>query len=124
MSKMSQSKTDYGMRGETGEKMPKGAIASDASGEKRVKVPKADSEKGTTGQTGEKIPMAVKGKDSTGEKRVNIVGGVGMGKADSIGLRESGHMGKHDGHQGEVKGGSSESVVYDHKRVAHDQDGY
>ena len=45
-----------------------------------------------------------------------------MGKADGIGAREAGHMGKHDGRLGEMKGHMGEKVVYDHKRVEHDQD--
>ena len=46
-----------------------------------------------------------------------------MGKADGLGLREAAHMGHHDGRLGEMKGGSSESTVYEHKRVPHVQDG-
>jgi len=45
-----------------------------------------------------------------------------MGKADGIGSRNASHMGKVDGMLGEMKGGSSESVCYDHKRTAHEQD--
>lgn len=86
---MKQSGTQYGQRGETGEKLPKGVTSSDKSGEKSVKVH----------------------------------GGVGIGKADSIGARDKSHLGKHDGHQGEFNDGKSgERVVYEHKRTAHDQD--
>jgi len=38
MAKMSQPSTDYGKKGETGEKAPSGAKASDASGERSARL--------------------------------------------------------------------------------------
>ena len=46
-----------------------------------------------------------------------------MGKADGLGMREASHMGMHDGRKGEMKGHMGEKVVYEHKRMAHEQDG-
>jgi hypothetical protein len=37
-----------------------------------------------------------------------------MGKMDGIGMRESKHMGMHDGCLGECKGHMGEKVIYDH----------
>lgn len=79
---------------------------------------------GEKGETGEKIPSSVKSSDRSGEKGVAMKGGVGMGIKDSIGEREKGHLGKHDGRLGEMKGHKGETVVYSHKRIGHDQDGY
>ena len=84
---------------------------------------KMDAEKFTPGVSGEKIPKGALSSDTTGERKMAIKGGVGMGKADGLGLREASHAGKFDGKLGELKGGAREHVAYDHKRVAHDQDG-
>ena len=84
---------------------------------------KMDAEKFTPGVSGEKIPKGVLASDTSGERKMAIKGGVGMGKADGLGLREASHAGKFDGRLGELKGGAREHVAYDHKRVAHDQDG-
>ena len=104
------------------EKEPKGATASDRTGEKNVRVPKEDKEVFHTGATGEKVPKGALSSDTSGERKRPIEGGVGMGMADGIGLREASHMGRHDGRTGELNTGSRESVVYDHKRVPHVQD--
>lgn len=104
------------------EELPKGAKASDSTGEKKVKVPKMDSEKGVPSRTGAKAPEKATSSDRTGEKRVAIAGGVGMGKMDGIGEREESHMGKHDGRLGEMKGHMGEKVVYEHERMPHEQD--
>ena len=100
------------------------AISSDMTGEKKVHVSKVDREyggvKSTTGAT---PPKGATASDTSGERKRPIEGGVGMGKADGIGERDGSHMGKNDGLLGEMKGGSSESTVYEHKRVPHVQDG-
>jgi len=102
---------------------PKGAKSSDRSGEKMVSVPKADRTTGVPSTTGAKAPKRADSSDTTGERKMPIAGGVGQGMADSIGMRESSHMGKQDGRLGECKGHMGESCVYDHKRVEHVQDG-
>jgi hypothetical protein len=91
---MRQSKTDYGTRGESGEKLPKRDTASDTSGERH------ESTKNGVGM----------GKsDKTG---------VMYGKG-----RPAEHMGKHDGRLGEHNTGNmGETVIYEHNRVPHDQD--
>jgi hypothetical protein len=95
----------------------------DMSGEKKVGVSKVDRENGgAKSTTGATPPKGATSSDTSGERKMKIQGGVGMGKADSIGMREASHMGKHDGRMGEMKGGSSESNCYDHKRYAHAQD--
>ena len=106
------------MGGMSGEREPKGATASDTSGERKVGVPKADREHGAEGDSGERSPAA-KASDSSGERRARIVGGVGMGKADSIGARDSSHMGKQDGRTGEFNTGRTDKVVYSRKRSAY-----
>ena len=113
--KMQQDRTDYGTRGESGERIPAKAKASDTSGERRVSVPRADRESGTRGESGESMPKA-KASDATGERRVGITGGVGMGKADATG-RESDH-GKFDGHVGESNTGrqGDSKTVYRHTK--------
>jgi hypothetical protein len=98
------------------EKMPKGATASDMSGQKRVGTPKEDKEVYKSGASGEKMPKGVLASDMSGEKRRPIMGGVGMGMADGIGERDKSHMGKVDGRLGELKGGSREHEVYSHER--------
>ena len=103
---------------------PKGVKSSDRSGEKKIVASKVDREMGgVPSTTGAKAPKAALSSDTTGERKAPIAGGVGMGKADGIGARDGSHMGKHDGRLGEMKGGSSEKVIYDHKRVEHAQDG-
>jgi len=82
-----------------------------------------DAEKYTPGVSGEKMPKGVLASDTSGEKKVAVKGGVGMGKADGLGLREASHAGKYDGRLGELKGGAIEHVAYDHKRIEHEQDG-
>ena len=105
------------------EKLPKGAKDGDVTGEKKVGVSKVDREYGgVPSTTGAKAPKGATSSDTSGERKAKIEGGVGMGKADGLGLREAAHMGKHDGRLGEMKGSSSEATCYDHKRVAHVQD--
>ena len=104
------------------EKMPKGVKSSDSSGEKRVKVPKEDTETFKTGVSGERVPKGALSSDTSGERRRPIEGGVGMGKMDGIGMRESSQMGKYDGRLGEMNTGSREHVAYEHKRADHVQD--
>ena len=101
---------------------PKGAKASDRSGEKKVGVSKVDSTKGTPSVTGAKAPAGATASDATGERKARIAGGVGMGMADGIGERDGSHFGRYDGRLGEMKGHMGEKVVYDHKRVEHAQD--
>ena len=103
-------------------KIPK-AISSDLTGEKKVGVPKMDREYGgAKSSTGATTPKGATSSDTSGERKRPIEGGVGMGKMDGIGLREASHMGMHDGRKGEMKGGTSESNCYEHKRIAHVQD--
>ena len=104
------------------EKMPKGVAASDRSGEKMGSEKGPNSTKGTPGMTGEKMPKGVNASDMSGERKAKLVGGVGMGKADTIGMRDNSHMGKNDGMLGECKGGSREHIVYEHSRMDHAQD--
>jgi hypothetical protein len=100
-----------------------GAISSDMTGEKKVGVSKVDREYGgAKSMTGATPPKGATSSDTSGERKMKIQGGVGMGKADGLGLREASHMGHHDGRKGEMKGGSSESTCYEHKRIAHVQD--
>lgn len=95
---------------------PKGAKASDRSGEKKVGVSKVDSEKGVPSVTGAKAPKGADSSDKSGERKAPIAGGVGMGKMDGIGERDGSHMGRHDGRLGEMKGKVTEKDVYKHKR--------
>jgi hypothetical protein len=104
------------------EKLPKSVSKSDMSGEKRIKASGVDKEKYHTGASGEKMPKGVLSSDTSGERKAPIAGGVAMGKADGIGLREASHMGKNDGMLGEMKGYVGEKSVYDHKRIEHEQD--
>ena len=93
------------------------AISSDMTGEKKVSVPKMDREYGgAKSSTGATPPKGATSSDTSGERKRPIEGGVGMGKMDGIGMRESKHMGYHDGRLGECKGHMGEKVVYDHKR--------
>ena len=104
------------------EKAPKGVTASDRTGEKMGSEKGPNSLKGVPSVTGAKAPAGATASDMTGERRAKLVGGVAMGKADSIGDRVDGHMGKVDGRLGEFKGGSREHVAYEHKRADHVQD--
>ena len=110
------------------EKEPKGAKSSDTTGEKKLgptsfnKMTGVNSMKGTKGMSGEKLPKNADSADTSGERKMPLVGGVALGKADGIGMREASHMGKQDGMVGECKGHMGESCVYDHKRVEHVQD--
>jgi hypothetical protein len=107
----------YGTGAESGEKEPKGVTAGDTAGERKTKVPMEDSEKGKTGYSGEKEPKGSKASDASGEHKSAIVGGVGMGKMDSIGARDSSHLGRHDGKTGEMNDGKHEGSVYRHQRT-------
>jgi len=73
----------YGM-----EKEPKGVKSSDRTGEKMGSEKGANSLKGTPTQTGVKTPAGATASDMSGERKAKLVGGVAMGKADSIGSRE------------------------------------
>jgi hypothetical protein len=81
-----------------------------------------DAEKFTSGASGEKMPKGVLASDTSGERKMALKGGVGMGKADGLGLREASHAGKYDGRLGELKGGAKEHECYSHKRMEHEQD--
>jgi hypothetical protein len=98
------------------------ATSSDMTGQKKVGVPKMDSQVGTKSMTGATPPKSATSSDSSGERKRPIQGGVGMGKMDGIGARDASHMGMNDGRKGEMKGGSSEANCYDHKRMSHVQD--
>ena len=99
------------------------AISSDMTGEKVIKASKVDREgPGVPSTTGATPPKGALSSDTSGERKAPIRGGVGMGKMDGLGMRDGGHMGKHDGRLGEMKGHHGEKVIYDHKRVAHHQD--
>jgi hypothetical protein len=104
------------------EKLPKGATASDRTGEKKVGASMVDKEVFRPGASGEKIPHKALSSDTTGERKMPIAGGVGMGKADGIGMRDKSHMGKVDGRCGEMNTGSKEHVAYEHSRMDHVQD--
>ena len=95
-SSMRQKGTDFGQRGETGEKFPKGVTSSDHTGSKKEKLDKGVGH----------------GK---ADKHGTMEGGVG---------RHEHHMGKHEGHHGEFNTGThpSHHVHYEHKRVEHVQD--
>ena len=81
-----------------------------------------DKEVFKSGASGEKVPKGVLASDTSGERKAPLKGGVAMGKADGLGLREASHAGKNDGLLGELKGGAREHECYDHKRVEHEQD--
>jgi hypothetical protein len=113
----------YSTRAESGEKLPKGAKSSDRTGEKKIGASKVDREMGgVPSTTGAKAPKAALSSDTTGERKMPIAGGVGMGKMDGIGARDSSHMGRVDGRTGEMNDGSKEREVYSHVRVGHVQD--
>jgi len=104
------------------EKMPKGATSSDRTGEKSVSVPKKDKEMFHSGASGEKVPMGSLSSDMSGERKMPIKGGVGMGKADNMGMRGEKHLGMQEGRCGEMNTGSKEHVAYEHSRMDHVQD--
>ena len=104
------------------EKLPKGAKSSDRTGEKKIGTSMVDKEVFRSGASGEKIPKGALSSDTSGERKAPIAGGVGMGRADGLGLRDASHMGKHDGKTGEMNTGSREHVAYEHKRIDHVQD--
>jgi hypothetical protein len=83
---------------------------------------KMDSEKFKSGVSGEKVPKGALSSDTSGERKMSLKGGVAMGKADGIGMREASHMGKIDGRCGEMNTGSKEHVAYEHSRMDHMQD--
>lgn len=106
------------------EKLPKGVDTAEKRSEKKIVASKVDKESGgVPSTTGAKAPKAAMSSDISGERKAPIAGGVGMGKADGLGLRDGDHMGMHDGRLGEMKGYVGEKVVYDHKRLDHEQDG-
>ena len=112
----------YSTRAESGEKLPKGAKSSDRTGEKKIGASMVDKEVFRSGASGEKVPKGALSSDTTGERKMPIAGGVGMGKMDGIGARDSSHMGRVDGMCGELNDGSKEREVYSHVRVGHVQD--
>jgi len=81
-----------------------------------------DKEVFKSGASGEKVPKGVLASDTSGERKAPLKGGVAMGKADGLGLREASHAGKNDGLLGELKGGAREHECYAHKRMEHEQD--
>ena len=106
------------------ETAPKGVKSSDMTGQKRVGASKVDKEYGgEPSTTGAKPPKGATASDISGERKAPVAGGVGMGKADGLGLRDESHMGMHDGRLGEMKGHMGEKTVYEHERYPHDQDG-
>ena len=112
----------YGIRGESGEKQPKGVMSSDKTGMKKGSESGPNSLKGIASTTGAKAPAGATSSDMSGQRKAKLVGAVAMGKADSIGSRDASHLGKNDGMCGEMKGGSREHVVYEHSRMDHAQD--
>lgn len=104
------------------EKEPKGAKSSDRTGEKKGMETGPNSTKGTKGMSGEHMPKGVNSSDMSGERKAKLVGGVAIGKADSIGSRDMSHMGKVDGRTGEFNSGSKEHECYSHERAPHIQD--
>ena len=88
-----QSGTDYGIRGESGEKFPKNPTASDAGGERKERL---------------------KGGIALGQADHDGVTETGVG-------RPAHHMGQHDGRLGEFNEGRKEGVHYEHQRLRHEQ---
>lgn len=83
-----------------------------------------DSMKGTKGATGEKLPAGAAKADMSGERKQKLVGGVAMGKMDSMGSRPMSHAGNFEGKLGELNDGNmGERECYSHKRTPHAQDG-
>lgn len=68
------------------------------------------------GETGEREPKGSQSTDPSGQRKERIVGGVAMGKADSLGSRNGDHVGQHEGVVGEFNEGRKEAVVYTHVR--------
>ena len=93
MAKLNQPGTDYGTKGETGEKLRKGVTSSDMTGQRKAPL------NGGVGM----------GK---ADKLGNMEGAAGRAASD---------MGKQEGHCGEFNSGKSESTCYDHKRLSHAQ---
>lgn len=91
MAKMKQPGTDLSLKNPTGEREPKGADASDRSGEK-------------SGRTVGGVPFGRADQHGTMEQ--------GVGRQN---------IGQHEGGVGEFNSGSSASVCYEHKRLPHDQ---
>lgn len=114
---MSQDRTDYGKKGETGERIPGGATANDASGERKVKVPMQDRAGGYPSESGAKAPAGATASDRTGEKKMSIMGGVGQGMHDKLTGRDPSHAGHFEGHTGELNDGKKDATVYRHKKA-------
>ena len=82
-----------------------------------------DSSKGIPLSTGDKLPKGADASDTSGERKVKLVGGVGMGKMDSMGSRPISHAGNFEGKLGELNDGNmGERECYSHVRMAHAQD--
>jgi hypothetical protein len=82
-----------------------------------------DKEKFKSGASGEKMPKGVLASDTSGERKAKIVGGVAMGKMDSMGSRPLSHAGNFEGKLGELNDGNKgERECYSHKRHPHAQD--
>ena len=91
MAKMEQTGTDYGTRGESGEKEPKSAQSADTSGEKREGI-----------------------KNGVGMGKADRTGLM------EHGVGRSG-VGQPEGRTGEFNTGSAEKDCYNHKRYTHAQ---
>jgi len=84
---------------------------------------KMDSSKGIPLSTGDKMPKGADASDMTGERKMKLVGGVAMGKMDSMGSRPISHAGNFEGKLGELNDGNmGERECYSHVRIAHAQD--
>ena len=82
-----------------------------------------DSSKGIPLSTGDKLPKGADASDTSGERKVKLVGGVGMGKMDSMGSRPLSHAGNFEGKLGELNDGNmGERECYSHMRHPHAQD--
>jgi len=82
-----------------------------------------DSSKGIPLSTGDKMPKGADASDMTGERKMKLVGGVAMGKMDSMGSRPISHAGNFEGKLGELNDGNmGERECYSHVRMAHAQD--
>ena len=82
-----------------------------------------DSSKGIPLSTGDKLPKGADASDTSGERKVKLVGGVGMGKMDSMGSRPMSHAGNFEGKLGELNDGNmGERECYSHMRHPHAQD--
>ena len=116
MKDMRMGKSMGSSMGQSGEKAPKGVMASDRTGMSKGSNGGVMSEKMMPGASGEKMPKGVLSSDMSGQEKGKRVGGVAMGKEDGIEGRDKSHMGKMDGRLGEFKGGSSEKECYSHDR--------